>query len=196
VEDLLDRAAGHIVEAAGEYLYAAEDISLAEHLARTLTDAGQTLATAESCTAGLIAAALTDVAGASDWYRRGWVTYSDEAKSDDLGVPAEMIVEYGAVSEPVVRAMAEGARRRAGSDWSLAVTGIAGPTGERPGKPIGLTFVACAGPEGVVVRRYLFGRSERRINRSRATAVALDLLRRMLAGLDPQQGGWASPRDS
>ena len=196
VEAALAAAAEHITRAAGEYLYACGNISLAEYLADLFTREELTLATAESCTGGMIAAELTAVAGASAWFRRGWVTYSDEAKSDDLGVPAELIAEHGAVSEPVARAMATGARQRAQSDWSLAVTGIAGPTGERPGKPIGLTFVACAGPDGVVVRRYLFGGSERRLNRSRARAVALDLLRRMVTGLDPERGGWETPRKS
>lgn len=193
LERLLDEAEARIVHAAGSYLYARENIDLPEHLARLLTAAHQTVATAESCTGGMIAAALTGVPGASTWFRRGWVTYSDEAKTGELGVPAELIADQGAVSEPVARAMAAGARERAGTDWALAVTGIAGPTGERPGKPVGLTFVAGAGSDGVVVRRYLFGNSGRWLNRSRARTVALDLLRRLIEGLDPQRGGWETP---
>ncbi len=105
---------------------------------------GERLATAESCTGGLIAAACTSVAGSSDWFERGLVTYSNDAKVESLGVPAALIAAHGAVSEPVVRAMAEGALAHSKAQWSVAVTGIAGPGGAVPGKPVGTVWLALA----------------------------------------------------
>lgn len=117
-------------------------------LVATLADAlrarGLTLASAESCTGGLIAAACTSMAGSSDWFERGFVTYSNAAKTEMLGVPAALIAAHGAVSEPVARAMAEGALARSPADIALAVTGIAGPGGAVPGKPVGTVWWASA----------------------------------------------------
>ena len=107
------------------------------------------LATAESCTGGLIAAACTDASGSSAWFERGFVTYSNEAKTDMLGVDATLIARDGAVSEPVVRAMAAGALQRARAQVSLAVTGVAGPTGGSDAKPVGTVWFAWATPQGV-----------------------------------------------
>jgi len=112
---------------------------LAEMEARRLT-----LATAESCTGGLIAAALTAIAGSSAVVTRGYVTYSNEAKAAMLGVPPELFGTVGAVSEEVARAMAEGTLRESGADMALSCTGIAGPGGATPGKPVGLVFIGCA----------------------------------------------------
>lgn len=103
---------------------------------------GWHLATAESCTGGLIAAACTAVAGSSDWFERGFVTYSNEAKSELLGVPAALIAQHGAVSEETARAMAAGALRHAPVQLAVAVTGIAGPGGGSPGKPVGTVWLA------------------------------------------------------
>jgi nicotinamide-nucleotide amidase len=105
---------------------------------------GWHLASAESCTGGLIAAACTAVAGSSDWFERGFVTYSNAAKCELLGVDPALIATQGAVSEAVVRAMAEGAVRRAGVELGVAVTGIAGPGGATPGKPVGMVWLALA----------------------------------------------------
>ena len=105
---------------------------------------GEKLAAAESCTGGLIAAACTSVAGSSDWFERGFVTYSNEAKSDCLGVPAALIAAHGAVSEDVARAMAEGALSHSRAQWAIAVTGMAGPGGAVPGKPVGTVWLALA----------------------------------------------------
>jgi nicotinamide-nucleotide amidase len=109
-------------------------------LAAQLIGRGWRMATAESCTGGLIAAACTDLAGSSDWFDRGFVTYSNAAKTELLGVPAEMIERHGAVSEPVARAMAQGARQRAGTQAAVAVTGIAGPAGGSADKPVGTVW--------------------------------------------------------
>jgi nicotinamide-nucleotide amidase len=111
---------------------------------------GWRLAAAESCTGGLIAAACTSVAGSSDWFDRGFVTYSNVAKSELLGVPAALIEAQGAVSEEVARAMASGALVHSPAQWAVAVTGIAGPAGTTPGKPVGLVWLAWAGPRGEV----------------------------------------------
>ncbi len=113
-------------------------------LADALGARGAKLATAESCTGGLIAAACTAVAGSSDWFERGFVTYSNDAKTESLGVPAELIAAHGAVSAEVARAMAEGALQHSRAGLAVAVTGIAGPTGGSPSKPVGTVWMAVA----------------------------------------------------
>ena len=114
--------------------------ALCERLAQELQARGWMLATAESCTGGLIAAACTDLSGSSNWFERGFVTYSNEAKTELLGVDAALIAQHGAVSEVVVRAMAFGAVRRSRAQVSVAVTGVAGPTGGSPEKPVGTVW--------------------------------------------------------
>ena len=113
-------------------------------LADALRSAGLKIATAESCTGGLIAAACTTIAGSSDWFERGFVTYSNEAKTEMLGVAPELIAAHGAVSEPVARAMAEGAVARSRAQLAVAVTGVAGPGGGSPSKPVGTVWLAWA----------------------------------------------------
>jgi len=113
-------------------------------LAELLLARGWRLATAESCTGGLIAASCTALSGSSAWFERGFVTYSNEAKTELLGVPAELIAQHGAVSEPVALAMAQGALQRARAEVAVAVTGIAGPTGGSADKPVGTVWVAWA----------------------------------------------------
>jgi nicotinamide-nucleotide amidase len=115
-----------------------------ESLAQALRGHGLRLATAESCTGGLIAAACTSVAGSSDWFERGFVTYSNDAKTGMLGVAAALIEQHGAVSANVAQAMAEGALAHSPADLALAVTGIAGPSGGTPGKPVGTVWLALA----------------------------------------------------
>ena len=116
-----------------------------QKLAERLRAQGAQLASAESCTGGLIAAACTDLAGSSDWFERGFVTYSNAAKAELLGVPPESIAQHGAVSEPVARAMAEGALRRSHAQLSVAVTGVAGPGGGSADKPVATVWFAwCA----------------------------------------------------
>ena len=110
------------------------------HISQTLPARGWMLASAESCTGGLIAAACTDRAGSSQWFERGFVTYSNDAKADMLGVPSALIAQHGAVSEPVARAMAEGALAHSRAQVSLAVTGVAGPSGGSADKPVGTVW--------------------------------------------------------
>ena len=118
--------------------------SLAERLGDALRAKHWTVATAESCTGGLIAGAITDIAGSSEWFDRGFVTYSNEAKMEMLGVRAETLAAHGAVSEPTAREMATGALSRSGATIAVAVTGIAGPAGGTPTKPVGLVCIAWA----------------------------------------------------
>jgi nicotinamide-nucleotide amidase len=136
-----------------------------------------TLTTAESCTGGLVAAALTDIAGASDVFDRGFVTYSNDAKRKLLGVPKDLLERHGAVSAEVAAAMADGARREAGADAAIAITGIAGPGGGSAAKPVGLVYIACiAGDLKPVVREFRFGDPGRDQVRRRSVLAALALL--------------------
>jgi nicotinamide-nucleotide amidase len=149
-------------------------------LAETVLDLcrrrGWKLATAESCTGGMIAAALTDIAGSSDVVERGFVTYSNEAKTDLLGVPAALIAQHGAVSEPVARAMVAGAIARAPVDLAVSVTGVAGPGGGSAEKPVGLVHFGASRKGGTpVTERWLFT-GDRDSVRAQATRRALELM--------------------
>ena len=140
------------------------------------------LATAESCTAGWIAKAITDVAGSSSWFDSGYVTYSNAAKTRDLGVPAEVLAAHGAVSEAVVRAMAEGALRDSGADLAVSITGIAGPGGATPGKPVGLVHLAAAGAGATTLLHHEVFPGDRAAVRRASLLCALALVARQ-AGL-------------
>ena len=126
--------------------------ALTRQLAERLLAKGQMLVAAESCTGGMIAATCTDLAGSSAWFERGFVTYSNASKTELLGVPAALIAEYGAVSEPVVRAMAQGALQHSHAQVAVAVTGVAGPGGGSAGKPVGSVWFGWATPAGVVTQ--------------------------------------------
>lgn len=138
---------------------------------------GMTLATAESCTGGLIGKMLTDRSGSSAYYVGGIISYSNDVKHEQLGVPREMLMHYGAVSEQVAGAMACGVREKLHSDWGIAVTGIAGPTGGTDDKPVGLVYTALAGPGGVEVVKNTIPPHSREMIRLRSALVALDALR-------------------
>ena len=130
------------------------------------------VASAESCTGGLVAGAITDVAGSSGWFERGFVTYSNRAKIEQLGVDPELIARHGAVSGETVKAMAQGAEAASGAQWTVAVTGIAGPAGGSPDKPVGTVWFAWAGPRGVeALHRRLEG--DRAAVRAASVAIAL-----------------------
>jgi nicotinamide-nucleotide amidase len=159
------------------FVYGADDEELEAMLIRSLTERKQTLAVAESCTGGAIASRLTDVPGASAVLLAGWVTYSNEAKARFLGVRTESLAEHGAVSEQVAREMAEGARRQAGSDFALSVTGIAGPGGGTPEKPVGTVFIGLAGAGETVVEKN-FNPFDRATFKAVTAQQALNLLRR------------------
>lgn len=142
-------------------------------LSEALRARGWRLATAESCTGGLIAATCTALAGSSDWFDRGFVTYSNAAKVDQLGVDDALIAVHGAVSEPVARAMAEGALARSAADLAVAVTGIAGPGGAVPGKPVGTVWLALAVRGGATWAECLRLDGDRATVRAQTVALAL-----------------------
>ena len=156
-----------------------EDDTLADAAARLLAARGQTLAVAESCTGGLLADAFIQAPGASDWFLEGVVAYANAAKTSRLGVCPALLERHGAVSGEVARAMAAGCRAQSGADWALATTGVAGPGGGTVPKPVGLVWVALAGPAGVEAREHRFA-DDRGENRRRAVNAALDLLRQAL----------------
>ena len=153
---------------------------LVEQLASELKARGQMMVTAESCTGGLIAGACTELSGSSDWFERGFVTYSNAAKTELLGVPAALIEAHGAVSEPVAHAMAAGAVANAHAHWSVAVTGVAGPTGGSPEKPVGTVWFGWATPAGVFTEHRRFD-GDRAAVRQATVAHALTGLRTHLA---------------
>ena len=160
-------------------------LELAQRIVARATAEGLTVATAESCTGGLVAACLTEVAGASHAFERGFVTYSNEAKTALLGVPRELFARVGAVSEEVSRAMAEGALRKAGVDLAVSVTGIAGPGGGTAAKPVGLVHLAAAGKGQPTLHRSEVFPGDRAAIRLAAVESALALLLRRLDGAEP-----------
>jgi nicotinamide-nucleotide amidase len=148
-------------------------------LAARLLARGWLLATAESCTGGLIAAACPELAGSSAWFERGWVTYSNAAKTELLGVPAALIERHGAVSQPVARAMAEGALARSKAQCSVSVTGIAGPSGGSAAKPVGtVCFGWCVPGQALTQQRHFAG--DRAAVRAQTLAYALTELLRLV----------------
>ena len=154
--------------------------TLAGAVVAALASRRLTLTTAESCTGGLLAGAITSVPGSSAVFREGVVTYANAAKTERLGVPAELLASAGAVSEPVALAMARGARQRAGADCALAITGVAGPEGGTPGKPVGTVVIAVCDARGEQATSCAW-KGTRDELRARSVSVALDLLRRRLA---------------
>jgi competence/damage-inducible protein CinA-like protein len=161
----------------GPAVYSRDGTRVDERVGAALLGRGETLAVAESCTGGLLGARLTTRAGASAWFRGGVIAYDDEVKRDLLGVPEEILVRHGAVSAECARAMAEGARRAVGADWALSVTGVAGPGGGTPEKPVGLVYLGLAGPGGAGEVREERMRGDRERIRERSVAVSLHLLR-------------------
>jgi len=174
--DVMERAFREVL---GADVAAVDVGDLPEVVLEELRGREQTLAVAESCTGGLLSAHLTDVPGASEVFLGGVVSYSNEAKEDLIDVPHETLVEHGAVSEEVARAMAEGVRARFRSDWGASITGIAGPTGGTDEKPVGLVHWAIAGPNGVSAKHHVF-LGDRSIVRVWSLNATLDHLRRRL----------------
>ena len=154
--------------------------TLTSQVAEQLLSKKLLMATAESCTGGLIAAACTDLAGSSLWFERGFVSYSNAAKTELLGVPADLIETHGAVSEPVVRAMVEGALRHSRAQVAIAVTGVAGPGGGSPDKPVGTVWFGWATPDGVVTDKRCFD-GDRQHVREATVQHALLRLKQLLA---------------
>jgi nicotinamide-nucleotide amidase len=163
----------------GKYLFSEDERTVSEIVLDLCRGRGLTLATAESCTGGLVAARLTSVPGSSDVLVGGVVAYANGVKERELGVPADVLERYGAVSAETAEAMARGARERLGADVAVAVTGVAGPGGGTEQKPVGLVFVHVSGPDGEHARRTDFP-GDREMVRGRATAAALHLVRKLL----------------
>ncbi|MEP7274615.1 MAG: competence/damage-inducible protein A, partial [Acidobacteriota bacterium] len=155
-ERLLDRLAGELETALGDYVFSTKGEQLEEVVGTLLRQRGLTLATAESCTGGLLAGRITEVPGSSDYFHEGIVSYANEAKIDLLGVPNELIAEHGAVSDQVAEAMARGVRARAKASLGIGITGIAGPGGGSEAKPVGLVYISLAGEQTIETRRFLF----------------------------------------
>lgn len=174
-EATFENLSAALTTALGGYLAGVGKLSPAELLIHKLRTAGYTMASAESCTGGNIAHHITSIAGASDVFVGGVVSYANEVKSGVLGVDSEVIASQGAVSEPVVRAMAAGACRECGADCSVATSGIAGPGGATPGKPVGTVWIAAKTPTAAVAKLYRFS-GDRQAVIDRATAAAIMLL--------------------
>ena len=190
----LDRTTAAVREKLGALLYGEDDQTLPAVVAELLKSTKVNVTTAESCTGGLLAKYLTDTAGSSAYFTQGWVTYSNEAKSAQLGVSTGTLITHGAVSEPVVHEMATGALRRAGTGAALAISGVAGPDGGTPEKPVGTVCIALAyspgvcggvcdvvGEAGVVARTFRFS-GDREFIRDRSAKMALTMLRFHLLG--------------
>jgi len=156
------------------------DIKLLNKVSDELKKHQVTVATAESCTGGLLAHTLTNVSGSSEYFDRGVISYSNKAKQEILGVPEEVLKKYGAVSKQVAELMAQAIRQRASVDYGLATTGIAGPTGGTKDKPVGLVFIAIATKDSIVVKRFLFS-GDRLTNKENTCTATLELLLELLS---------------
>jgi nicotinamide-nucleotide amidase len=182
VNDLKEQIQGEIErlkQIIPDHIFGFDNETLAEVLGRMLFEKGQTLAVAESCTGGYISHLITSVPGSSGWYKGGITAYSNEIKQNLLGVATESLEKYGAVSEQVVREMAEGIRRKMNTDFSVATSGIAGPTGGTEEKPVGTLWIALAGPANTVAEKFVFGDNRER-NIIRSSQTALQILRRAI----------------
>jgi nicotinamide-nucleotide amidase len=179
-ERALAEVEAEVERALGEDCYGRDGDTLEAVVGRMLVERGLGLSVAESCTGGLLGHRLTGVPGSSRYFERGVIAYSNQAKEEMLGVPAELLRVHGAVSAPVARAMAEGVLRQGRSQCALAITGIAGPDGGTPDKPVGTVFVASATPGALEVRRFRF-RGAREAVKWQSSQAALDMLRRSLS---------------
>jgi nicotinamide-nucleotide amidase len=183
VRDAEEKLAQTIAECCsilGDLIYGAQDQTLASVVSELLTkDKILRVATAESCTGGLLSKMLTDIPGSSRYFQRGWITYSDEAKSQMLDVDPRIIERHGAVSEEAVRAMATSARAKSDADFALAISGVAGPDGGTPAKPVGMVCIALAHATGIIARTFNFP-GNREMVRDRSAKMALTMLRYLL----------------
>lgn len=179
LKTLVDGEADKLNLLIGDSIYGEADMKLEEIVGQLLLSAKQTIATAESCTGGYIAHKITSIAGSSAYFNGSVVAYANEVKVKMLGVNEADILMHGAVSERVVRQMAEGIRKRMGTDWGIATSGIAGPDGGSAEKPVGTVWIAWAGPEGTTAQVFSFGKYRER-NIKKATWMALDVLRKKI----------------
>ncbi len=166
----------------GRYIYGKDDDTLEGVVGRLLKDRGLTLAVAESCTGGLISHRITNVSGSSSYFERALITYSNGAKVELLNIDEDLIEQYGAVSMEVARLMADGVRKVSGTDIGLAATGIMGPTGATPNKPVGLVYIGICDDKVCTSKEFRFG-DDRILNKQRTSQAALEMLRRNLLGI-------------
>jgi nicotinamide-nucleotide amidase len=184
-EEKLRHAEAVIREKAEKYIYSSDEKELEDVINHLMRSRALTLATAESCTGGMIADRITNVPGASDFFLRGFITYSNLSKIEVLGVPLELLERHGAVSREVAESMARGAREAARTDLALSVTGIAGPTGGSPEKPVGTVWIGFSDAEETFAIKFNFNDARIRF-KQRASQAALELLRRRLLKIDLQ----------
>jgi nicotinamide-nucleotide amidase len=175
-EEMIEKDAAKLHGILGDLVYGREEQTMAQVVGKQLAERQLKLALAESCTGGLIAKMITDIAGASEYFRAGWVTYSNQAKTEQLGIDAELIEKNGAVSSEVAAAMAEAAKQKADADISIAVTGIAGPGGGTDEKPAGLVYIAVNMGRDTKVQRFVFS-GKREYVRNRTALTALNIVR-------------------
>jgi nicotinamide-nucleotide amidase len=181
-EALLKEVGDPIAKLLGDRVYSTNDEPLEAVIGAMLRARGATVASAESCTGGLIATRLTEFSGSSDFFNGSFITYTDEQKHRLLTVPRDVLQQHSAVSEPVALRMAETAREKTGSTYAVSVTGYAGPSGGTQENPVGTVFIAVASPDGTIVRRIRYGSDRTRV-RLLSSQAALDLLRRVIGGL-------------
>jgi nicotinamide-nucleotide amidase len=175
-KDAIQKAEEKIRGQANSYIYAEEQMPLEEAIAKMLTKKNETIAVAESCTGGLLANKLTNISGSSNFFERGVISYSNKSKMDLLAVPEEMLVEFGAVSGPVAKAMASGIRKKAQTTYGLSTTGIAGPTGGTEKKPVGTVYIGYSDKHKTIAKKFNFS-NDRLGNKERSVTAALNLLR-------------------
>jgi len=176
-QDKAQRLVQYLEKTLGPYVYGRDDDTLSAVLGQLLKDNDRTLAVAESCTGGQLGMTITETPGSSAYFKGGVIAYDNEVKTAQLGVPAELLAQYGAVSEECALAMAVGCRNLLDTDYALAITGVAGPDGGTDEKPVGTTYVGLASARGSYARRFPFGK-DRAMNRTRAVNAALEMLRR------------------
>lgn len=179
LQNAIEKAERELYAYAGNFIFGFDTDTMESVIGKLLRNKGKTLSTAESCTGGNIAQLITSIAGSSDYFKGSVVAYSNEIKEQFLGVPHEVIAVHGAVSEKTVVAMAEGIRTRFSTDYSIAVSGIAGPAGGTAEKPVGTTWIAVATPTETISRKFLFGEHRGR-NIRKASVAALNMLRSKL----------------
>lgn len=179
LQNALNKAEKELYPYAGKYIFGFDEDTMESVVGQLLREKGMTLSTAESCTGGNIAQLITSIAGSSDYYKGSVVAYSNEIKEHILGVPQQLLVAYGAVSEQTVTAMAEGIRALFSTHYAIAVSGIAGPGGGTNEKPVGTTWIAVATPSGTLTRKFMFGEHRGR-NIRRASLAGLNMLRNAL----------------
>jgi nicotinamide-nucleotide amidase len=176
-QEMAEKCEKTLRNALGELIYGSGEQTLAEVVGAKLAQQKKTIAVAESCTGGTLAKLLTDIPGASRYFTYGWVTYSDTAKIKELGVKADLIEGDGAVSERIAEAMAQGARKGAGTDFAIGITGIAGPGGGSEQKPVGLVYISVDSDSGCETKRFVFAAHSRDFIRLQAAQTALNMLR-------------------